>query len=94
MLDVLSRIASKEAQMRDMFGAYMDATGPNAEATYNKLEKLATRVKAEYTRAEEWSAQKRELAHALWRKVCMAVRMLLTSRCMRIISDSQRILSL
>ena len=49
--------------MRDMFDAYMNATGPNAEATYNKLEKLATRVKAEYTRAEEWSAQKLSLIH-------------------------------
>lgn len=65
----LSRISSKESQMRDMFGTYMDKTNENSEAVRTKLDKMAARVAADYTRVEEWSAQKRELAHVLWRKV-------------------------
>lgn len=71
LAELLSRISSKEAQMRDMFGSYMDKSGSNADATQAKLDKMAARVAADYTRAEEWSAQKRELASALWRKVYM-----------------------
>jgi len=65
----LSRISSKESQMRDMFGTYMDKTNENSETIRTKLDKMAARVAADYTRVEEWSAQKRELAHVLWRKV-------------------------
>ena len=50
----LSRISSKESQMRDMFGTYMDKTNENSEAVRTKLDKMAARVAADYTRVEEW----------------------------------------
>lgn len=40
-----------------------------SDANKAKLDKLASRISADYVRAKEWSAQKRALSHALWRKV-------------------------
>ena len=42
----LSRISSKESQMRDMFGTYMDKTNENSETIRTKLDKMAARVAA------------------------------------------------
>lgn len=67
---MLSRIATKEGQMREVFSSSMSA-GANGggDAAKSKLDKMASRIAADYARAEEWSAQKRELAFSLWRKV-------------------------
>lgn len=69
--DTLARIASKQAQMRELYTA-TEAAGTSsstAETNKAKLEKLASRIAADYVRVEEWSSQKRTLAHGLWRKV-------------------------
>ena len=58
----LSRITSKETQNRDMFGTYMDKTNENSEAVRTKLDKMAARVAADYTRVAEWAPQSPELA--------------------------------
>jgi len=56
--------------MREVFSSSMSA-GANGggDAAKSKLDKMASRIAADYARAEEWSAQKRELAFSLWRKV-------------------------
>lgn len=70
-LDTLSRIASKQAQMRELYNASDNPSTSQSlsESNKSKIDKLASRVAADYSRAEEWSAQKRMLAHGLWRKV-------------------------
>lgn len=69
--DTLARIASKQAQMRELYTATENAGTSSSVAETNKakLEKLASRIAADYVRVEEWSSQKRTLAHGLWRKV-------------------------
>lgn len=58
--------------MREIYNAASNAPAGStatSDSTKSKLDKLASRVAAEYVRAEEWSAQKRALSQTLWRKV-------------------------
>ena len=68
----MTKIASRESQMGDLFKSLSgsaDSSSSLSESGRAKLEKLAARTSSDYARAEEWSAQKRELAFSLWRKV-------------------------
>lgn len=56
--------------MREIYTSVDNENGSHALSDTNKakIDKLASRISAEYARAEEWSAQKRSMALALWRK--------------------------
>lgn len=55
--------------MREMHNTIVSMSEGSSDNVQNKMEKLATRIEADYKRAEDWSAQKRELSMKLWRKV-------------------------
>lgn len=68
----MTKIASREAQMDDLFkslGSSADSSSSLSESGRAKLEKLAARTSSDYARAEEWAKQKSELAKTLWLRV-------------------------
>lgn len=69
--DTLSRISSKESQMKEAYSSMMNNSGTpsNSDNSQTKLDKLSTRIAADYSRAEELSSEKSALALMLWRKV-------------------------
>lgn len=77
--DILSRIATKESQMRELYSnsSSSASSSSTSDSSLAKADKLASRIASDYTRAEEWSTQKKELSHKLWRKVYAHHRRLL-----------------
>lgn len=64
--ELLPKLAAREGQLRDTL-AKKDATLNESDKL--KVEKLSEKIKADYARADEWSAQKEVLSRDLWRNI-------------------------
>lgn len=62
---MLPKLAAREAQLREI----MSKKDILTDFDKAKIEKLAEKIKVDYTRADEWSGQKETLSKNLWRSV-------------------------
>ncbi|PWN53326.1 hypothetical protein IE53DRAFT_384214 [Violaceomyces palustris] len=68
--DILPKIASREAQLRELLmKGGGGSSGILSEADRVKAEKLVDKIRSDYARADEWSAQKEILSMRMWRAV-------------------------
>ncbi|SJX63790.1 related to YNG2-component of NuA4 histone acetyltransferase complex [Sporisorium reilianum f. sp. reilianum] len=71
--DLLPKIAARESQLREILqkggSGLSNPAGNLSEADRVKAEKLADKIRTDYGRADEWSAQKEALSLRLWRAI-------------------------
>ncbi|KAN0060115.1 hypothetical protein ACQY0O_008089 [Thecaphora frezii] len=71
--DILPKINTRETQLRELLqksgSGPANPSGILSEADRLKAEKLTEKIKQDYRRADEWSAQKEALSLRLWRAV-------------------------
>ncbi|PWY98303.1 hypothetical protein BCV70DRAFT_165035 [Testicularia cyperi] len=71
--DLLPKIQARESQLRELL--QKGGSGPSnpsgilSEPDRVKADKLAEKIRADYSRADEWSAQKEALSLRLWRAI-------------------------
>lgn len=72
-VDLLPKIAARELQLKELLqkgsGGITNPSSILSEADRAKAEKLAERIRTDFGRADEWSAQKEALGLQLWRSI-------------------------
>ena len=71
--DILPKISARETQLKELLqkggSGPANPSGILSEVDRVKAEKLAEKIKADYRRADEWSAQKEALSLRMWRAI-------------------------
>ncbi|SPO37224.1 related to YNG2 - component of NuA4 histone acetyltransferase complex [Pseudozyma flocculosa] len=71
--DIMPKISARETQLRELLqkggSGPANPSGILSEADRLKAEKLTDKIRQDYRRADEWSAQKESLSLRMWRAV-------------------------